>query len=179
MTVATARGIVVTVLVCLAGNALCAQQGAVIRAETRVVLVDTIVTDNRGEYVHDLAAKDFRIWEDSKEQTIQSVTLETGKTVSRPRYLVVFFAPMEAAERVLARQTVSGFIDANAEENRRMAVVSYNGGLRIGQNFTDDAGRLKAAVSTAMSSVVTTGMTDSAAFDTIRALGSLAKRLGA
>jgi VWFA-related protein len=179
MTVATARGIVVTVLVCLAGNALCAQQGAVIRAETRVVLVDTIVTDNRGEYVHDLAAKDFRIWEDSKEQTIQSVTLETGKTVSRPRYLVVFFAPMEAAERVLARQTVSGFIDANAEENRRMAVVSYNGGLRIGQNFTDDAGRLKAAVSTAMSSVVTTGMTDSAAFDTIRALGSLAKSLGA
>src|ERR1035438_2295836 len=80
---------------------------------------------------------------------------------------------MEPAERIVARRAVSGFIDANTEENRRMAVVSYNGGLRIAQTFTDNAGRLKAAINGAISSG-----TDSAALDTIRTLGNLASNLG-
>jgi VWFA-related protein len=155
-----------------------AQQNSVIRTETRVVLVDTIVTDKHGAYVPGLSAKDFRVWEDNKEQTIRSVALEKGTANARPRYLVLFFAPMQAAERMVARRAVSGFIDANAAENRRIAVVSYNGEMRIGQNFTDDAGRLKAAVNAAMSSEVTTGITDSSAFETIRALGNLARSLG-
>jgi VWFA-related protein len=171
------RAIAVAV-VCLTGGAS-AQQNAVIRTETRVVLVDTIVTDKQGEYVHGLAAKDFRVWEDNKEQAIKSVTLESGAIAARPRYLVLFFAPMEAEQRIVARQAVSGFIDANTEENRRMAVVSYNGGLRIGQNFTGDADRLKAAVDSATSSETTTGISDTASFDTIRALGSLARNLSA
>jgi VWFA-related protein len=150
-----------------------AQQSAVIRTETRVVLVDTIVTDKQGEYVHGLAAKDFHLWEDNKQQTILSVSQERGPATSRPRYLVVFFAPMEAEERSVAVRAVSGFIDANAEENRRMAVVSYNGGLRIGQTFTDDAGRLKAALNGAISSG-----TDSEALDTIRTLKNMASNLG-
>jgi VWFA-related protein len=150
-----------------------AQQSAVIRTETRVVLVDTIVTNKQGEYVHGLAAKDFHLWEDNKQQTILSLSQERGPATSRPRYLVLFFAPMEAAERIVAGRAVSGFIDANSEENRRMAVVSYSGGLRIGQTFTDDAGRLKAAVNGAISSG-----TDSEALDTIRTLGNLASNLG-
>jgi len=158
---------------------------AQIRTETRVVLVDTIVTGKQGEYIHDLTARDFRVWEDNKEQTIKSVTLEQGAAAgkgqaavpSRQRYLVLFFAGMEASDRIAARQAVSGFIDANAQENRSMAVVSYNGGLRIGQNFTDDAARLKAAVNLALSSDTVSGAADSGALDTIRALGSLARNL--
>jgi len=45
---------------------------------------------------------------------------------------------MEDSDRIAARQAVAGFIDANAgdnQDNRRMAVVSFNGGLRIGQNL--------------------------------------------
>ena len=134
-----------------------AQQSAVIRTETRVVLVDTIVTDKKGDYVRDLAAKDFRLWEDNKEQAIKNVSVEKGAAVSRPRYLVLFFAGMDAADRIAARQAVSGFVDANAEANRMMAVVSYNGSLRVIQNFTDDAGRLKIAVGTALSAAPTSG----------------------
>ena len=150
---------------------------AQIRTETRVVLVDTIVTDKRGDYVKGLTAKDFRVWEDNKEQAVKSVAFERATIGSRPHYLVLFFAPMQAAERIAARQAVSGFIDANVEENRRLAVVGFNGEMRIGQNFTGDAGRLKAAVNAAMSSEVTTGITDSSALDTIRALGNLARGL--
>lgn len=177
MTVGRAGATVVAAVLCLNAG-LNAQSNPVIRTETRVVLVDTIVTDKHGEYLHGLTAKDFRLWEDNKEQTILSVGSERGTAASQPRYLVVFFAPMEAAERIFARQALSGFIDANAEANRRIAVVSYNGGLRINQNFTDDASRLKAAAATAMSSEVTTGITDSTAFDTLRALEVLAGNLG-
>jgi len=164
-----------TALLCLVSAAGYAQ----IRTETRVVLVDTIVTDKQGEYVHNLTAKDFRVWEDNKEQTIKSVSLERGAAAgkgpaaatSRQRYLVLFFAGIDASDRIAARQAVAGFIDAYAQESRLMSVVSYNGGLRIGQNFTDDATKLKAAVNAA-----NTG--DAGAVDTIRALGSLASNLG-
>jgi VWFA-related protein len=170
----TFRESVVTVLLCLIGNGASAQ----IRTETRVVLVDTIVTNKQGEYVHDLDARAFRVWEDNKEQTIKSVTLEKGPGApSRQRYLVLFFARMEPAERIVARRAVSGFIDANAEEDRLMAVVNYSGGLRIGQNFTGDATRLKAAVNGALSSEAVSGEADSGALDTIRALGNLAAGL--
>jgi VWFA-related protein len=177
MTTGLARGSLVTALLCLAGIGAPSQ----IRTETRVVLVDTIVTDKQGEYVHDLTARDFRLWEDNKEQAIKSVTLEQGldAAASKQRYLVLFFAGMEASERLAARQAVSGFIDANAHENRLMAVVSYNDGLRIRQNFTGDAARLKSAVSGAISSEGVSGAADSGALDTIRGLGSLARNLGA
>ena len=80
---------------------------------------------------------------------------------------------------MVARRAVSGFIDANAEENRRIAVVSFNGEMRIGQNFTDDAGRLKAAVNAAMSTRSDDWRSPiPSALDTIRALGSLARSLG-
>jgi hypothetical protein len=35
------------------------QPAAVIRTETRLVLVDTVVTDKKGKYVRDLTQKDF------------------------------------------------------------------------------------------------------------------------
>ena len=53
-----------------------------IRAETRLVLVDTIVTDKKGNYVSDLVQKDFRVWEDDKEQQIKSFSYEANPTTS-------------------------------------------------------------------------------------------------
>ena len=161
MKVDKVRGIVIAALLCLAGVSACAQPTPVIRTETRVVLVDAIVTNKQGEYVRDLTAKDFRIWEDNKEQTIQSVSLEQGSANTRPRYLVLFFAGMSATDQLQSRQAISGFIDASAQENRKMAVVSYGGELRIDQNFTDDAGRLKEGVSRAISSGLAAGTADS------------------
>src|SRR5271157_1931492 len=50
----------------------------VFKAETRLVLVDTIVTDKKGNYITDLTAKDFKVWEDNKEQAIKSFSVESG-----------------------------------------------------------------------------------------------------
>ncbi len=156
------------------------QAYAQIRTETRVVLVDTIVTDKQGEYVRDLDAKDFRVWEDNKEQTIKSVAFEKGpgSATSRQRYLVLFFAAMEPAERIAARRAVSGFIDANADENRLMSVVSYNGGLRIVVNFTRRCDQAEGGGEHSLSSKGRLAPQTPGAVDTIRALGSLARNLG-
>jgi VWFA-related protein len=134
------------VLLCLTGFAGQAQQSPVIQIETRTVLVDAVVTGKRGEYVHDLTAKDFRIWQDGKEQAITSLSLESKS--AEPHFLVLFFddTRMAGQDQFLARQAASRFIDANSGSSRSMAIVSYNGFLRVAQNFTDDAGLLKDAL---------------------------------
>ncbi len=124
------------------------QQPSTIQTETRVVLVDAIVTAKNGVYVRDLTQKDFRIWEDNKEQTIKSFALESSTEASQPRSLVLFFdeSSMEAADQIPALQSASRFIDAETGPDRRIAIVSYDGILRVRQNFTDNAGRLKDAL---------------------------------
>src|SRR5580700_1868596 len=65
----------------------------VIRSETRLVLVDSVVTDKKGNYIRDLTQKDFRVWEDGKEQPVTSFSFEesTGAANAAPHYLVLFF----------------------------------------------------------------------------------------
>jgi len=139
--------IVVTVLLGLAGAAG-AQQTPVIQAETREVLVDAIVTGKNGAYVRDLKASDFRIWEDNKEQTIKSFSLESASAAAQPRSLVLFFdeTSIEPRDQIAVRQAASAFIDAEAGPNHRLAVITFNGSARILQSFTDNAGRLKDAM---------------------------------
>src|SRR5580692_10507747 len=71
-----------------------AESPGVIRTETRLVLVDTVVTDKKGEYVRDLTVKDFHVWEDNKEQTIKNFSFEADPSApnnSQKHYLVLFF----------------------------------------------------------------------------------------
>jgi len=38
------------------------QAGPAIKAESRLVLVDAVVTDKKGNYVHDLTQNDFKVY---------------------------------------------------------------------------------------------------------------------
>jgi VWFA-related protein len=131
-----------------------AQPGAVplIKTETRLVLVDAVVTDKKGQYVADLEAKNFKVWEDNKEQTVKTFSFSAdpvSPTGSQKRYLVLFFdnSTMDFGEQAQARQAAAKFIDSNTGPNRLMAIVNYGGTLQISQNFTADAERLKQVVS--------------------------------
>ena len=64
-----------------------------IHAETRLVVVDTVVTDKKGNYVRDLTVKDFKVWEDNKEQPIKDFSFEedTAPDKTKKQYLVLFF----------------------------------------------------------------------------------------
>ncbi len=122
-----------------------------IKAESRLVLVDSVVTDKKGNYVKDLALKDFRVWEDNKEQSIKSFSFETedaSPAGSHQHYMVLFFdnSTMDVGDQIRARDAASKFIDANAGPNRLIAVADFGGTVHIAQNFTADAAILKKAV---------------------------------
>ncbi|HUJ21095.1 MAG TPA: VWA domain-containing protein [Bryobacteraceae bacterium] len=129
-----------------------AESNAVIRTETRLVLVDAVVTDKKGDYLRDLTAKDFKVWEDNKEQEIKSFSFEAdaaSPSNNQKRYLVLFFdnSTMDQGDQVRARQAAAKFIESNAAPNRLIAVVDFGGSVHIAQNFTADAERLKQVVS--------------------------------
>ncbi len=132
-----------------------------IRTETRLVLVDIVVTDKKGNYVSDLAMKDFKVWEDNKEQSLK--TFQFGADPAAPannqkRYMVLFFdnSSMDMGDQVRARQEAGKFIDKNAGGDRLMAIVNFGGSLQISQNFTDDAERLKQVVNGTKTSATST-----------------------
>jgi VWFA-related protein len=130
----------------------------VIRTETRVVLVDAVVTDKKNAYIHDLNQKDFKVWEDDKQQTITSFSFEADPSSNndQKRYLVLFFdtSTMDFGGQQRARDAAGKFIDANAGPNRYMSVVNYTGTLRVAQNFTNDADRLRQVVKDPKFSVI-------------------------
>jgi VWFA-related protein len=127
-----------------------ADQTPVIHSESRLVLVDSVVTDKKGNYVRDLEQKNFKVWEDGKEQAVTSFSYEenTGSEDNKPRYMVLFFdnSTMDFADQAKARDAAAKFIDANAGPSRLIAIAEFGGSVRITQNFTADAQRLKQVV---------------------------------
>src|ERR1035437_2631407 len=147
----------------LAAAASPAQQApaTVIRTETKLVLVDGVVAGKKGAYVEDLELKDFKVWEDNKEQQLK--TFSSGADPKGPagqqRYIVLFFdnSTMAMGEQLQARQAAARFIESNAGPDRLMAVVNFTGALQVAQNFTGDIDRLKQVVGGIKTSAVTRG----------------------
>ena len=143
-----------------------ASSAPAIRAESRVVRVDVIVTDKKGNYVHDLTPKDFRVYDNDKEQQIVNFSFGSSESAAQTperHYMVLFFddSTMNFADQAQARQAALKFIDADAGPDRVMAVVDFTGALRIIQNFTGDTARLKRATEYAKSSAVSPNDSDS------------------
>lgn len=128
-----------------------ANTGTVIKTETRLVVVDAVVTDKKDNYVKDLKQKDFKVFEDGKDQTIKTFSYEADPMSplnNQKHYLVLFFdnSSMNLADQERARQAAEKFIDKNAGPDRLMAIVNFSGSLEMAQNFTDDADRLRQVV---------------------------------
>ncbi len=120
-----------------------------ITKETSLVLVDTVVTDKKGTYIKDLKQSDFRVWEDNKEQPIKSFSFESdAATNDRKHYMVMMFdnSTMNVSDQAKARDAALKFLDANTGANRYIAIVDFGGTLRVAQNFTTNAERLKKVV---------------------------------
>src|SRR5262249_5724803 len=134
--------------------------GTVIKKESRLVLVDAVVTDKKGKYIRDLAQGDFKVYEDNKEQALASFSAGTSQTPgpnsNQKHYLVLFFdnSSMQMPDQIPARAAAAKFIEANADPNNLMAVVEFGGALRISQNFTANSDLLKRAASGAKTTSV-------------------------
>src|SRR5713226_6526762 len=139
----------------------------VIRKESRLVLVDAVVTDKKGNYIRDLTDKDFKIYEDNKEQPVTSFS--SGSDISVPakgqkHYLILFFdnSSMAAPDQIQARGAAAKFVQANSGPDRMMAVVDFGGKMQIVQNFTANADALTAAVKGVKYSSVDSNPSDAA-----------------
>jgi VWFA-related protein len=126
--------------------------GGALKAETREVRVDVVVTDKKGNYVQDLTTNDFRVYEDDKQQLINSFSFGADPNTpieAKRHYLVLFFdnSSMDLGDQPRARAAAGQFIDAYAGPDRVMAIVNFGGSLQFAQNFTMDVNRLKQAIS--------------------------------
>jgi VWFA-related protein len=141
-------------------------QAPVIKSESKLVIVDAVVTDKKGNYVHDLKQGDFKVYEDNKEQQVSQfssgVDAAAQANTSIRRYMVLFFdnSSMAIPDQIQARAAAGKFIDANAGQDRQMAIAEFSGTLRITQNFTTNADVLHAVVSHAKTSAVASNTTD-------------------
>jgi VWFA-related protein len=129
-----------------------------IHKESNLVLVDAVVQDKKEQYIEDLQAKDFHVFDNGEEQKIISFNGPTpggsGGTAAphapgQRRYIVLFFddSTMNMADQVRARKAAAQFVDKTASQDREMAVVEFTGIFRLVQNFTDNSDLLARAVS--------------------------------
>ncbi len=131
-------------LVLLAG----AVSAQVTRTEAQSVLVDVLVTDKKGSYVPNLTAKDFQVFEDGKEQTVDGIFTEKG-AASAPRHSVLLLfdnSAMTQREQGIARQIAMQVLDQVSVGDPNIAVLDFSGSLRVTQTFTSDVTRAKQAV---------------------------------
>lgn len=124
----------------------------VIKTEANLVLVDVIVTDKKGNYIRDLEAKDFRVFEGDQEQTVSSFsrasTASGTQAPSTPHYIVLFFdnSTTSPSDQIRVREAAAQFIQKAASGDRLIAVADFGGVLQIAQNFTANVDLLKKAV---------------------------------
>jgi len=123
----------------------------VIKTESRIVLVDTVVTDKKGNYIRDLTQENFKVFEDNKEQTITSFSFASDPKIQpaeQKHYIILFFdnSSMTMPDQMQARAAASKFVETSGGTDRLMAVVNFGGSLVIQQNFTTNVELLRAAV---------------------------------
>ena len=141
-----------------------------IKAQTNEVRVDVVVTDKKGNYLTDLTQKDFKVYEDNKEQPVNTFSFggDPAAPVKNVRhYLVLFFdtTSMEVSDQPRARAAAAKFIEAHAGPDQVMSVMNFGGSLQVVQNFTTDADRLKQAVTGISNANVTSAVNSSAGAD--------------
>ena len=123
----------------------------VIKTESRIVLVDTVVTDKKGNYIRDLRQENFKVFEDNKEQTITSFSFASDPKIQpaeQKHYIILFFdnSSMTMPDQMQARAAAAKFVETGGGTDRFMAVVNFGGSLVIQQNFTTNLELLRAAV---------------------------------
>lgn len=139
-----------------------------IKAETRLVLLDVVVTDKKGAPITDLTAEEFQVLEDGKPQQIASFSKETvaEPSTAPPRTLPpdvftndpsqrgsgpvaillidLINTPME--ERPRMRTAVLKYLKEDLLKGQRTAIYALADNLIRLQDYTDDPRLLQAAV---------------------------------
>jgi VWFA-related protein len=140
------------------------------RIDVNAVLLDVLVTDNRGNHILGLSKDDFIVKEDGVEQPVDSVDYFTNRRlldqreesapfkverVLEDRYFIFFFDKPDSpsslqGEISLARGAVRDFIRKEMKETDRIAIVGHDVRLKVYSDFTSDKQQLERAVNDAV-----------------------------
>jgi VWFA-related protein len=138
-----------------------------LRTNTRLVVVDVVATDNKGQPVTDLTPADFTLLEDGKPQKISGFNFEhpggapaptapaqlpPSVVTNAPKFQsnslnVILFDTVngEFAEHAYARDQLLKFLNT-AELGRPVAIFALQNQLKLLHDFTTDNKSLSAAV---------------------------------
>lgn len=138
-----------------------------IKVETRVVLLDVVVTNNKGEAVPGLQKKNFQITEDGAPQAISSfeehkgaqaraiklppmppnvfTNFPTTKSADSVNVLLLDLLNTHPADQAFARAQVIKYLE-NVQPGARLAIFALGSQLRIVRGFTTDFSGLSAAL---------------------------------
>jgi VWFA-related protein len=121
-----------------------------IKTESRLVLVDAVVTGKKDDPVGDLTAKDFHVFEDGKEQPITAFQTHTGSAtggLDQTQRIVLLFDGRSTDDQKWIEDAAAKFVADNAGPNRLMAVEYHDGTcMTLASQFTSDVGQLRKAL---------------------------------
>lgn len=139
------------------------EQSAVIRVTSKEVIVDVVVRDKKGRFLHNLKAAEFTVSDSGSPQKILSfrelaggaasgetpppTAPQQGADASRPIRLVSFvFERLAIDSRRLARKGALELLKSEIPANTYYGVFFIDQRLRVVQTFTNDKTLLNAAI---------------------------------
>src|SRR5262249_25105812 len=144
-------------LLFVAAAPLLGQEPFKAKVDVNLVLIDAVVTDNRGNQILGLGRDDFVVRENGVPQSVESVDyFTTRKLLNAPennagfsverihdeRYLIFFFdkpaGPGLMGPMRNARYEVSRYLEENMHPEDRIAVVGHDVRLKIYSDFSND-----------------------------------------
>ncbi len=119
-------------------------QDATIKTKAPLVLVPTVVTDKKGNFIEGLSAEDFVTTDDGVRQQVH---MDTSDTVLAPVSIVVAIQSSGISYPVLQKiNKVGGMIQPLITGQRgQCAVISYDLEVRVFQEFTSDSTKIHQA----------------------------------
>jgi VWFA-related protein len=111
------------------------QDDEVLRVNTDLVVLNVTVTDAQGNYVHGLKAADFRIFEDGREQPIDTIT---GFNVEETPFAAVLLLDTSGSMEsrlTLARSAAIRFLDGLRNEDVA-AIYRFDAKIELVQEFS-------------------------------------------
>jgi VWFA-related protein len=138
----TSKACILVVIFLVAFATAGAPQEPTFKAESNVVLVPTLVRDEKGNTVYGLRAEDFVIEDDGAEQVVQLDETAEAAPVS----LVIAVQRGRRANREFPRMRgLSAMLDpVLSEERNQAALLLFDSKLDLAHDFTNDAGLIEA-----------------------------------
>jgi Ca-activated chloride channel homolog len=118
-----------------------------IRIDTDLIMIDVTATDKSGNYVRDLRAEEFQVFEDGRQRKIDFFSVNDESLLTRP--LAVVFAldlsgSLKPEEIKTLHSSAMKFTELMRGESV-FAAISFNDKVKVEQDFTSDAHRIEKA----------------------------------